>query len=91
MNQTTKPTVLEVLPLVRAYYEKSDNIVGGNLHLILDDANVEDQHVLFCLGIANERNDDDGVRIAELLLRMSKTQRYKIARSPQKRNAVRRK
>jgi hypothetical protein len=46
MNQTTNPTVPEVLPLVRAYYRKPENIVGGSLHLVLDDANVEDQHVL---------------------------------------------
>jgi len=80
MNQMTKPTVHEVLPLVRAYYGKPENNVGGNLHLVLDDVNVEDQHVSFCLEVAKERNDDDGVRIAELLLRMSKTQRYKVAR-----------
>ena len=84
MNRSDKPTVPEVLPLVRAYYQKPGNIVGGNLHMVLDDANVEDQHVSFCLEIAKERNDDDGVRIAELLLRMSKTQRYKVARCPKR-------
>lgn len=43
------PTVAEVLPLVNAYYAKPGNSVGGNLHIVLDDCNVEDGHVEFCL------------------------------------------
>ena len=46
MNRSDKPTVPEVLPLVRAYYQKPGNIVGGNLHLVLDDENVENEHIM---------------------------------------------
>ena len=36
-----KPTILEVMPLVKAYYEKPENGAGGNLHIVLDDGNIE--------------------------------------------------
>jgi hypothetical protein len=74
-----KPTVPEVLPLVRAYYAKPGNAVGGNLHIVLDEGNVETGHVEWCLARAREEGDADGAALAELLLRMSKTQRSKLA------------
>lgn len=76
---TPKPTVPDVLPLVHAYYAKPGNSVGGNLHLVLEDANVDDRHVAFCLKVAEDAHDDDGAAIARLLLRMSRTQRIRIA------------
>lgn len=77
-----KPTVPDVLPLVRAYYAKPENGVGGNLHIVLDDGNVEDSHVRFCLDRAHEAGDADGIALAGLLLRMSRTQRLKLANAP---------
>ena len=74
-----KPTIPDVMPLVDAYYCK--NPTGGSLHIVLDDGNVDDSHVVFCLKRAEENNDLDGVRIAKLLLRMSKTQRLKLGAS----------
>lgn len=76
-----KPTVPEVLPLVRAYYAKDGNGAGGSLHIVLDDGNVEDSHVRFCLEFAREEGDEDGVRLAETLLQMSQTQRLKLYRA----------
>lgn len=74
-----KPTVPEVLPLVRAYYAKPGNGAGGNLHIVLDDYNVRDDDVQFCLDLAEQFNDEDGAALAKLLLKMSKTQRAKLA------------
>lgn len=74
-----KPTVPEVLLLVREYLAKGGNSAGGSLHIVLEDGNVEDCHVEFCLGFAKERGDVDGERIAGLLLQMSRTQRRKLA------------
>jgi hypothetical protein len=74
-----KPTIPEVLSLVKAYLEKDGNGVGGSLHIVLDDGNVEDSHVEFCIKWAREHNDEDGVKLGELLLRMSKTQRLKLS------------
>ena len=70
----------EVIPLVRAYYAKSGNNVGGSLHIVLEDGNVSDSNVEFCREWAEEREDHDGVALAKLLLRMSRTQRRKLYR-----------
>lgn len=79
---TAKPTVPEVLPLVRAYYAKGGCGAGGNLHVVLDDGNVEDCFVESCLDRCRESRDADGEQLASLLLKMSKTQRRKLAASP---------
>lgn len=76
-----KPTVPEVLPLVRAYFAKPGNAAGGALHIVLEDGNVETKYVEHCLEYARQCNDSDGVALAELLLKMSFTQRTKLARS----------
>lgn len=81
MEPAPKPTVPEVLPLVRAYYAKPGNGAGGALHVVLDDYNVGDDNVQFCLDDARALGDDDGVALAKVLLRMSKTQRLKLARA----------
>ena len=73
-----KPTVPEVLPKVRKYYAMPGNGAGGCLHIVLDDGNVLDHHVRYCLDWAFGIRDIPGVELAELLLRMSKTQRRKI-------------
>jgi hypothetical protein len=78
---TMKPTIPEVAPLVRAYYEKPGNEAGGALHVVLDDCNVDDGSVRFCLTEATERGDADGEALARKLLAMSKTQRRKLART----------
>lgn len=80
-----RPTIPEVMPLVQAYYAKPGNFTGGSLHVVLDDGNVSDSNVEFCISHARARADEDGVRLGEMLLRMSKTQRSKIALSSDKR------
>ena len=72
----TKPTIPEVLPKVQEYYK--DHLAGGNLHIVLDDGNVRDSDVMFCLERAKQKNDIKGIELANLLLRMSTTQRRKL-------------
>jgi len=74
-----KPTIPEVTPVVKAYRDKPENSVGGSLHIVLEDCNVKDSDVLSCRQDAVERGDTDGVALADILLKMSKTQRSKIA------------
>jgi hypothetical protein len=74
----SKPTIPEVLPLVQAYYAKPGNFAGGSLHIVLDDGNVNDGSVQFCIDYAREKGDEDGIALGMLLLRMSKTQRSKL-------------
>lgn len=73
-----KQTVPEVLKTVREYYSKPGNEAGGSLHVVLDDGNVRDSDVLFCISYAKEAGDTDGKSLAEILFKMSKTQRMKI-------------
>lgn len=71
-----RPTVPEVMPLVRRYYEKHPS--GGSLHILLDDGNVSDSDADFCLKAATEAGDADGVELARLVAQMSRTQRLKL-------------
>lgn len=73
-----KPTLPEVRPMVSAY-RKAGNHVGGSLHIVLDDGNVDDDSVRWCAQYARDNGDKDGEVIAEVLLMMSKTQRSKLA------------
>lgn len=76
-----KPTIPEVLSLFHAYRDsKPENGVGGNLHIVLSDGNVADSDVEFCRARAEESEDVLGVKLAEILSQMSKTQRKKIGR-----------
>ena len=34
------PAISDVLPLVEEYYRKPGNMVGGNLHVVLEDHNI---------------------------------------------------
>ena len=60
---------------INAYYDKPENGVGGNLHIVLDDGNTEARHVLFCLRQAERGGDEDGVRLAEALLCLDQAER----------------
>lgn len=75
----SKPTVPDVLPMMYAYRAIEGNGVGGSLHIVLDDGNTEDKHVKWCIEHAKERGDVAGVELGETLLRMSRTQRQKLA------------
>lgn len=75
----TKPTVLEVMPMIHAYRDTAGNSEGGSLHIVLGDGNTEDVHVEWCIEYAKERGDVAGVELGETLLRMSLTQRNKLA------------
>ena len=76
-----KWTLPEVLPMAREYYSKDDNGVGGTLHIVLEDGNVKDDDVEFCIKLAIEKGDKDGEKLGKILLTMSKTQRTKLCTS----------
>lgn len=74
-----KPTVPEVIPLIKQYYAIEGNGNGGSLHIILEDANTHDCDVQWCGEYAVEQGDWFGARLAALLGQMSRTQRKKLA------------
>lgn len=76
----TRPTVPDVLPRVQTYYAQAGNGAGGSLHIVLDDFNLEDHSVQFCIEWAEERGDTEGAEIGRLLLQMTRSQRGRIAK-----------
>lgn len=73
-----KLTVPEVAPLVRALYARPGGEAGCCLHVVLDDGNVKDDQVRFCLDEAGRKGHPDCAELASKLLEMSKTQRLKL-------------
>lgn len=79
VERGTKPTVPEVLPLVREFVTLPGNEAGGSLHIVLDDYNERDSDVRSCVQHAVERGDALGVALARLLLLCSRSQRLRLA------------
>jgi hypothetical protein len=75
-----KPTVPEALPLVRELYAQPGGGAGCCLHVVLDDGNVHDDNVRFCINEAVDLGHPRCEELARLLLRMSRTQRLKLYR-----------
>lgn len=73
-----KPTIPDVIDRFRAYHEQNPS--WGSLHIVLDDQNVADGHVDFCIGWADEHDDPEGFHLANILRGMSRTQRLKLSR-----------
>lgn len=71
-----KIKIPDVIERFVSYYTK--NPVWGSLHIVLDDGNVEDQFLHFCIAHAEEKNDQEGAELGKILLQMSKTQRSKL-------------
>ncbi len=75
----TRPTVPQVVPIARAYYGLPGNGVGGSLHIVLDDENVQDSHVDFCIQQAVDTCDHPGYMLGCILRKMTRTQRAKVS------------
>ena len=53
--------------------------VGGHLHIVLDDNNVDDYSVKLCLDEAEKDHCTTCIELAQVLMMMSMTQRYKLS------------
>ena len=73
-------TVPEVLERFQMYHREPGNSCWGSLHIVLDDGNLKDHHVKFCIEFAEKRGDREGAELGKILLQMSETQRDKISR-----------
>jgi hypothetical protein len=80
-----KPTVPEVLPLMQTVYAR--NAVGCCLHILLDDGNIKNHHAEFCLKQARELAHADCIALAEKIVLMSQSQRWKLSHHREKRHA----
>lgn len=74
------------MPLVNDLYRKVSKCsrgsggVGGHLHIVLDDGNVEDGSVQFCVNEATKDRCETCCQLALKLLTMSPTQRRRLYR-----------
>lgn len=77
----SKPTVSQLIKAAKAYYAIPNNGVGGSLHIVLDDENIEDCHINWCIDYAMANDDNEGVLLGKMLLGASYTQRRKLVRN----------
>ena len=73
---------------IKGYYEKDGNSVGGNLHIALDDGNLEDESLSFCLNQALKENDLDGVKLCALMLNLSVLDRVEVYKSEERNQII---
>lgn len=78
MKPSNTLSVAEIADRFRAYREA--NQTWGSLHIVMEDGNVRDKHVRFCIESALEQGDTKGHELACLLLGLSTTQRNKLRR-----------
>lgn len=71
-----RPTVDQIAPLVRLLY--ADHAAGCCLHIALDDGNLKDRHIEFCLRCARVRGHALCEQIASAMLKMTPTQRRRL-------------
>jgi hypothetical protein len=65
--------------LIEEFYNlREKNSCGGNLHIVLDDDNVETYHISSCIDSCIEDNDIDGIALASLLLQFGEADRLRI-------------
>lgn len=74
----------EICKLVKYLYDDLREMCGGLLHIVLDDGNVEDGHIQWCIDYCNreenaDRHDKDVcIEIAQRMLKLSYTERMLI-------------
>jgi len=78
MSAEKKLTVPEVIARFRAYHSKHP--AWGALHVILDGHNTETKFVSGTIERAEAAGDTEGGELTRILLKMSRTQREKIAK-----------
>lgn len=78
MKPSAKETVPEVIERFKTYH--AQNGAWGSLHVVLDDGNIHDHFVEGCIEYAKKQNDTEGLELGKILLKMSKSQRHKIAK-----------
>lgn len=72
-------TATEVAEIAKAFYKLPGNEVGGNLHIVLDDSNILDGHIQYCINAAKQDRDFPAWVLGQILLKCSKSQRCRAA------------
>lgn len=75
MMENFKPLVKE---LIKFYYEELCIGTGGDFHIVLDDGNIEDEHVWLCQEEAEKNNDTFGIFLGQVLRMFTEDERKKM-------------
>lgn len=78
MRVDRPPEVHEVLPVAVEYVRIPGNSVGGGLHIVLDDDNLEDHDLHWCRGWCDAQEDHEGALLAFLLAEMDVVDRVNL-------------
>lgn len=70
----------ELVNAIRGFYNKPGNECGGVLHIALDDGNLSDDNLLFCMAEAKEANDTHAFYLAEEIMKFPYEERLEIYR-----------
>jgi hypothetical protein len=76
IDRGTKPTLLEVRPIISAWYARPGNEAGGELHCELDDGNLKNKFLID--NVLDERLSEDARLISAVLLLCSASQRRRL-------------
>lgn len=68
----------EAVALAQRYAEQALAMDVCPLHIVIDDLNVETHHVEWCRNEAQRIGDEDGVRLAEVLLTLTEDERREV-------------
>jgi hypothetical protein len=72
--------VPEAAERLRAYYALPGNSQGGVVHIVTEDSNVAQHFADSCLENAIKRGNAEDIAIAEMIARLSRTQRNKLSK-----------
>lgn len=76
-----RPTVPEVVALANQIYTSPGGGAGCCLHIVLDDDNLGDNDMQYCIGHARDRGHELCERVALMMLQMTTSQRRRVSRS----------
>lgn len=79
-TRNDRPFVRDVLPLVWEYLAARNWCGADDLHLVISNGNVRDEDISFCVELCRTAGDGPGLRIGELMLGLSPSNRRRVVR-----------
>lgn len=67
-----------ILKQIKQFLSLEGNEIGGNLHIVLDDGNLENENIAWCMHLCINKQDFLGFSICDNLLRITYKEREAI-------------
>lgn len=75
MREIDYDKAYKIALLIHLYYTEFGKVVGGNLHVVLDDENTGDGYVEGCMADLEAAKDYLGIAIAKMLIECTEDER----------------